>query len=79
MGWEDIETNLKKLKAVQYIVLNGRRREFIWDQEARRALAIRRFIEKAGWIEALLGPWLWITASLFYLSDLLGGKTRDEA
>jgi hypothetical protein len=79
LGWENSERILKRLKAEQYIVINGRRREFIWDQEARRKLAYRRLIAKADWIEALLAPWLWITASIFYLSDLLTGKTRDKA
>ena len=79
LGWEDTEEVLKQLNATQYIVINGRRREFIWDQEARRAIAFRRFIAKAGWLEVFLAPWLWITASLFYLSDLLTGKTKEEA
>lgn len=77
LGWEKVESALKKIKTAQIIVINGRRREFIWDQEARRRLAYRRYLAKAGWMEALLAPWLWITACLFYLSDLLGGKTRE--
>jgi hypothetical protein len=78
LGWENIEGTLKKLKSAQTIVINGRRREFIWDEDAQRTLATRRFFAKAGWIESLLVPWLWISASLFYLSDLVRGKTREE-
>ncbi len=79
LGWEDLERKLLKLNAVQYIVINGRRREFIWDQESRRMLAFRRFLARAGWLEVLLVPWLWVVAIFFYLSDVLTGRKRKEA
>ena len=79
LGWEDIEKFLKRLNVAQYIVINGRRREFVWDQEAQRAIAVRRLIAKMGWLEVFLAPWLWITATFFYLCDLITGETRSEA
>jgi hypothetical protein len=79
LGWEDLEKTLKKIHVSQYVVINGRRREFIWDQSARRAIAFRRFLAKAWWLELLLVPLVWVIATFFYLSDALTGKLGNEA
>ncbi len=77
LGWENLEKALKKLNASQYIVINGRRREFIWDPSARRVLAFRRFLVRAWWLELLFVPLVWATAIFFYLSDAISGKIGE--
>lgn len=52
LGWERIERELGSATSIR--VLNGRGREFSLDRRARRALKVRRLLERSFVVEAAL-------------------------
>ena len=74
LGWNDLENKIQALSPNQVVVINGRRRVFIWDKESRKKLNFRRFMSQAWWWEWLFAPWLFITSSLFFLIDIFHPK-----
>ncbi len=55
-------------------VLNGRRRDFVWSGRVRRALRLRRFLERA-MLGEVLAVILFAAASPFFvLSDVVRGR-----
>ena len=71
LGWEGVERKMHRLKTAQYIVINGRRRIFVWDATSRRALAFRRLVSRAWWLELFLSPVLWIVAMILAQYDAM--------
>ncbi len=71
MGWDDFEKKLLRFSGSQFIIINGRRRIFLWDAESRRMLRQRRFLAQAWWLEWLLAPWLLVTSTIYALFDTL--------
>ncbi len=76
LGWGEIERKLLRLKAAQYLVINGRRRIFVWNRDSRRALALRRFIAKTWVLEMLLVPALLCVSGILALYDSLAGEVN---
>ncbi len=76
LGWNHIERILLRLKTRHYLVINGRRRIFVWDRDSRRALALRRFIAKAWALEMLLAPALLCVSGILALYDSLAGQVN---
>lgn len=56
-------------------VLNGRRRQFPFDEKSRWALRCRRFLEWTMLIEGLAGVLLLVTTPFLVLFDVVRGKT----
>lgn len=77
LGWEATEKAFSRIKVAQYVVINGRRRVFLWDGASRRALAWRRRIIRTWWLEVLLVPAVLVAAAVFAGWDALTGATRD--
>lgn len=71
LGWKETERKLLHLKAPQYLVINGRKRIFVWDRDSRGALALRRFVAKAWVLEMILGPVLLCVSTILVLYDSL--------
>ncbi|OGG48157.1 MAG: hypothetical protein A3F84_23055 [Candidatus Handelsmanbacteria bacterium RIFCSPLOWO2_12_FULL_64_10] len=62
LGWGRTERVLARLRIPTTLVINGRRRVFVWDAESRRALRRRRAAEK-----------LWVAEMALALVIALGG------
>lgn len=55
LGWENIESQLSsQIKETKILVINGRRRIFIFDTDTRFALALRRFLDISCMVEIIL-------------------------
>lgn len=77
LQYHALEQRLLTMKARQYLVLNGRRRIFVWDDASRRALAWRRFLTSWRVPERLL-----VAAGVMALACLAGwdwGRERSAA
>jgi hypothetical protein len=70
--WRKVERRLVGLKADRYLIINGRRRVFFWDEESRGALAWRRFLERTWLTELLLVPAAVCVTAGLALFDALG-------
>lgn len=73
-GWGTAERNLSELSIAHNLVLNGRRRIFRWDEESRRALRWRRFVEGSWLVEIVLAPVLVLRS----LTLMLHGMRRSH-
>jgi len=71
MGWDDFEKKMFRFSHAQIIVINGRRRIFLWDPDSRRMLRQRRFMAQAWWLEWILAPWLLVVSTIHALADRL--------
>lgn len=69
MGWANVEKKLISLKSKLYLVINGRRRIFVWDKESRRALFWRRLLVKSWLLEIVLVPITIIVALILACFD----------
>ncbi len=76
LGWDATEQSLRQLNTRQYLVINGRRRIFVWDDASRRALAWRRLLYRVSFLELLFAPVMFIAASWFALSDALTRRAQ---
>lgn len=76
LGWDTLERTVGDLHAQQCIVINGRRRIFIWDHASRRALAWRRLLYRFSFLEGLFAALLFVASVWFAVADLCAGRTR---
>lgn len=74
LGWGNFENQIRKLLPNQFIIINGRRRIFLWDDETRRKLNFRRFMSQAWWWEWLFAPWLYLISATFFIADIIHPK-----
>lgn len=79
LGWNDFERRMLHLVSAQFIVINGRRRIFIWNAESRRKLDWRRFVAQAWWWEWLFAPWLLVISTFYALTDVFHLSGAKEA
>jgi hypothetical protein len=76
LGWDPLENSIRRLAPAQFIVINGRRRVFLWDAESRSKLRLRRFLAQAWWLEWLLAPWLLVVSTIYALTDMLFAPSK---
>jgi hypothetical protein len=76
LGWERIERTVLAAKAAgtRIEVLNGRRRRFAFDARTRRALRVRRVLERTMLAELLVAPVIIGMAPLLWLADALRAR-----
>jgi hypothetical protein len=76
LGWGRIERTVLAAKAAGggIEVLNGRRRRFGFDARTRRALRVRRVLERTMLAELLAAPVIVGLAPLLWLADALRGR-----
>jgi len=77
LDWEPVEQSLRDLCARAYLVINGRRRIFVWDDASRRVLAWRRLLYRVSFLEGLFALLLFIAGVWFVVVDLWTGRTRS--
>jgi hypothetical protein len=75
LGWNQLEDRIRRLAPAQFLVINGRKRIFLWDAESQRKLRFRRFLAQAWWLEWLLAPWLLVVSTNYALRDMLLAPT----
>lgn len=73
-GWMPIENRMRNLGANQTLVLNGRKRVFVFDREAHRMLLWRRFLERTWLVELVMAPLLLLLSLPLAIYDLTLGK-----
>jgi hypothetical protein len=73
LSWNKLEAALRK-QGRNVFVLNGRRRFFALDAEARRALALRRFLAQTRIMELVAGVFVIPIAALLAVRDKLAGR-----
>lgn len=71
LGWERIERRLVRAGVAPLMVLNGRRRAFVLDRPARRALIARRWIALSAVGDVTLVVVLAVSGLVLGLADLL--------
>jgi len=75
LGFGGIERQVRALAPRATLkVLNGRRRCFDLDAGTRRALALRRFLERSMLVELLLGTALLLATPFLHAADLVAGR-----
>ena len=76
IGFSAIETMVRKQKKdwATVRVLNGRRRDFIWQRRVTRQLRLRRFLERSMLGEALAIIIFAAVTPFFLASDLVRGR-----
>ena len=76
LGWDTLERAVGDLHAQQYIVINGRRRMFVWNDASRRAVAWRRLLYRVSFSEGLFAALVCVAGIWFVVADLWTGRTR---
>ncbi len=71
LSWFPVERALKHLNVTNTIVINGRRRVFVWDAEARRRLYLRRALEKSWAFESAFSLGFVVFTPLLLLYEVL--------
>lgn len=77
LGWGPVERSLRDLRARQYLIINGRRRIFVWDDASRCALAWRRLLYRVSFSEALFAALIFVAGAWFAAADLWTGRTQN--
>jgi hypothetical protein len=76
LRWGQVESQIVKLHVPNVLVLNGRKRLFVWDAEAQRLLGQRRVIESGCLLEIVLLPALVLVSIPLALYDTLNHLWR---
>jgi hypothetical protein len=76
IGWRRVDRETRRLLAPQAVlrVLNGRRRDFALDGATRRALVLRRLLERSMLAELAFIPVFLCTTPVLLLNDWLRGR-----
>lgn len=78
LSWWKAERIVHKLKCPLNFVINGRKKVFLWDREARRKLYLRRILEKTWFFEIILSLGFFIFTPFLLLYDLIAKNTETK-
>lgn len=74
LSWQRLEDGIRK-QGRSIVVVNGRRRMFLLNDEARRALRLRRFLANTRIVELVAGLLLIPASGFLALRDRMAGRT----
>lgn len=78
LSWWKTERIVHKLKCPINFVINGRKKVFVWDGEARRKLYLRRILEKTWFFEIMLSLGFLIFTPFLLIYDIIMQIQKKE-